>query len=369
MNIPLLDLKAQYNTIKNEISIAVNEVIESQQFILGPQIRELEKKFAAYSNTQYAVGVASGTDALLLSLMACNVGPDDEVITTPYTFFATAGSISRLGAKPVFVDIDERTYNINPELIERKITEKTKAILPVHLYGQCADMDPILEIASKHNLFVIEDACQAVGAEYKSKRAGSIGDFGCFSFFPSKNLGGFGDGGMITTNNPELAEKAGKLRVHGCSNKYYHDLIGTNSRLDTLQAAVILVKMNYIDQWTDARRKHAQIYNEAFSEAPDIVTPFVQENSKHVYNQYMISSSSSRDSIMNSLKGKQIGCALYYPLPLHLQKCYESLGYKEGDLPVSETAAKETLSIPVYPELDTTAQERVIKVISEVINK
>ncbi|MDP8217599.1 MAG: DegT/DnrJ/EryC1/StrS family aminotransferase [Candidatus Theseobacter exili] len=361
MKVPLLDLNAQYQSISKEIKAAIDEVVTSQRFIMGPQVGELEKRFADYINSKYAVGVASGTDALLLSLMALGVGHGDEVITTPYTFFATAGSISRVGAKPVFVDIDPNTYNIDPALIEAKISSNTKAIIPVHLYGQCASMDSILGIASKHNLAVIEDACQSVGATYNGRPAGTMGDFGCFSFFPSKNLGCFGDGGMLTTNDEQYAEKTSKLRVHGCSQKYFHDMIGANSRLDNLQAAILIVKLKYLEDWTNARRSHAKKYNEAFSSISEIITPVVTDNTNHVYNQYMIRSN-KRDAIMDSLKKNDVGCALYYPLPLHLQECYKFLGYKEGDLPESEAAAKETLSIPVYPELTEEQQNKVIDV-------
>jgi dTDP-4-amino-4,6-dideoxygalactose transaminase len=366
MKVPLLDLNAQYQSIRDEITTALDEIVKSQKFIMGPQVSELEEKFTGYVNSKYAVGVASGTDALLLSLMALEIKHGDEVITTPYTFFATAGSISRVGAIPAFVDIDRNTYNINPALIEEKITKKTKAIIPVHLYGQCADMDPILKIASEHGLAVIEDACQSVGASYKGRQAGTIGDYGCFSFFPSKNLGCFGDGGMVTANDEKLAGLIRKLRVHGCSKKYHHDMIGANSRLDTLQAAILLVKLNHLDAWSALRRKHARIYDSALASAPGITTPSVEEGNKHVYNQYIIRSP-KRDSIMKKLQENEIGCALYYPLPLHLQECYSFLGYREGDLPESESAAKETLSIPVYPELLENMQNRVVETIMEVL--
>ena len=366
MNVPLLDLNAQYQSIRDEITTALDDVVASQKFIMGPQVSELEKAFSEYTSAPHAVGVASGTDALLLSLMAFGIGHGDEVITTPYTFFATAGSISRTGATPVFVDIERKTYNLDPALIEEKITPKTKAIIPVHLYGQCADMDPILEIAAKHGLKVIEDACQSVGAEYRGRSAGTMGEYGCFSFFPSKNLGCFGDGGMVTAADESLTGLIRKLRVHGCSKKYFHDMIGANSRLDTLQAAILLVKIKHLDAWSSLRREHANIYDSAFSSVEGIEAPVVMEGNKHVYNQYMVRTP-KRDAVMQKLKDNNIGCALYYPLPLHLQDCYRSLGYREGDLPESETAAKETLSIPVYPELTEAMQNKVIETVKEAL--
>ena len=359
MQIPLLDLKAQYATIRDEIRTSVDEVLESQHFILGPTVEKFENEIAQYCNTEYAIGVASGTDALVLSLMAIGVGPGDEVITTPYTFFATGGSISRLGAMPVFVDIDPRTYNINPSLIEERITGKTRAIIPVHLYGQCADMVPILEIAQKYNLKVIEDAAQAIGATYNKNRAGSMGGLGCLSFFPSKNLGGYGDGGMIVTDDEGLAEKVKVLRVHGSKPKYHHSLIGCNSRLDTLQAAVLRVKLKYLGSWSQKRRMNAQRYNRFLEDTP-IIAPYVQLSNVHIYNQYIIRVK-NRDAFEKHLKSKGISYALYYPLPLHLQKCYEHLGYKEGNFPESEKAAKETISIPIYPELTEAQQNYVIE--------
>jgi len=372
MQVPLLDLKAQYATIKDEIKAAINEVLESQYFIMGPKVQKFEEEITKYCNVQHAVGVASGSDALLLALMAIDVGHGDEVITTPYTFFATAGSISRLGTKPVFVDIDAKTYNINPELIAEKITDKTKAIIPVHLYGQCADMDPILEIGKKYNLCIIEDAAQAIGAEYKGKKAGSMGDIGCLSFFPSKNLGGYGDGGMVITNNAELAEKIRVLRTHGAKPKYYHSLIGVNSRLDALQAAVLSVKLKYLDDWSRARRKNAENYNHLFTDT-DVVTPYVEPYNYHIYNQYIIrvskyakpSRESGRDDLQEFLKERNIGTAIYYPVSLHLQGCYAGLGYREGDFPESEKAAKETLALPIYSELTEEQQTAVVDAIKE----
>ena len=373
MNIPLLDLKAQYATIKDEIKTAIDDVLESQYFILGPKVGQFEQEIAKYCHVQHAVGVASGSDALLLAMMAIDVGYGDEVITTPYTFFATAGSISRLGAQPVFVDIDPKTYNINPDLIEKQITKRTKAIIPVHLYGQCADMDPILEIAQRHNLYVIEDAAQAIGAEYKGKKAGSIGHIGCLSFFPSKNLGGYGDGGMVITNDAELAEKIRVLRVHGAKSKYYHSVIGCNSRLDALQAAVLSIKLKYLDGWSEKRRKNAEIYNQLFAADVDVVLPHVEaynypvakrrgEALVHIYNQYIIRAK-RRDALREFLRKHSIGTEIYYPVSLHLQKCYADLGYGQGDFPESERAVEETLALPIYPELTYEQQEDVAEAV------
>ncbi len=374
MKVPLLDLQAQYKDIEQEVLQAIREVYAHKIFILGPEVKKLEAEVANYSSTKYAIGVASGSDAILLSLMALGIGPGDEVITTPYTFFATAGSISRLGATPVFVDIDEKSYNISPNEIEAKITPKAKAIMPVHLYGQCADMEVILEIAAKHKLPVIEDAAQAIGAEYGkntlSKKAGSMGAFGCFSFFPSKNLGCMGDGGMIVTNDADLAQKASVLRVHGSKPKYYHKVIGLNSRLDTLQAAVLSVKLKYLDSWSIKRRKNAELYNELFKAKGllEIITlPFTEYQNKHIYNQYVVRTP-KRDQLKEFLKNKGIGTEIYYPVPLHLQECYSSLGYKEGDFPLAEKAARETLALPIYPELTKQQQELVVDSIVEYFN-
>lgn len=368
MNVPLLDLKAQYATIKDEIKFVVDEVIESQRFILGPEVETLEREIAEFSGTRFGVGVSSGTDALLLSLMAMQISSGDEVITTPYTFFATAGSISRVGAIPVFVDIDPRTYNINPALIEEKITSKTKAIIPVHLFGQCADMKPILDVSRKHDLIVIEDAAQAIGAEYggmgngNAYRAGKMGHFGCFSFFPSKNLGGFGDGGMIVVNDESLAQRVRHLRTHGGRDKYRNYMVGINGRLDALQAAVLRVKLKYLEAWSEKRRQHAAYYNQAFSSVERIQTPYTEPGNLHIYNQYVIRVP-KRDELQAYLKEHHIGNAIYYPISLHLQECFEYLGYKAGDFPESEKAAVETLALPVYPELTQEQQDYVIETI------
>jgi dTDP-4-amino-4,6-dideoxygalactose transaminase len=366
MKVPLLDLKLQYQSIKPEIDRAVSAVIENQMFILGSEVEHLEKEIAAYSHCTYGIGVTSGTDALLLALMALEIKPGDEIITTPYTFFATAGVIHRLGARPVFVDILPDTYNINPELIEKAVTPKTKAVIPVHLYGQCADMDAILKIAKKFNLAVIEDAAQAIGAEYKGKRAGSMGTIGCFSFFPSKNLGAFGDGGMVVTNNAELAEKMTLLRVHGMKPKYYHPMVGGNFRLDALQAAVLRVKLKYLDEWTKKRQENATVYSDYFTKSglakTHVKIPAVKEN-RHIFNQYIISVK-NRDSLLNHLKSSDIGCEVYYPVPLHLQKCFSYLNYKKGDFPISEEAADHTLALPVFPELIKAQLDFVAETIS-----
>jgi dTDP-4-amino-4,6-dideoxygalactose transaminase len=361
MAIPLVDLKAQYKTIEDEINEAIAEVLESQWFILGPNVGELEERIADYCDVKYAVGVASGSDALLLSLMAADVGSGDEVITTPFTFFATAGSVSRLGGKPVFVDIDARTYNIDPLLIEEKITGNTKAIIPVHLYGQCADMDPILEIAEKHDLCVIEDAAQAIGATYKDKQAGSMSDLGCLSFFPTKNLGGYGDGGMILTNDEELAEKLKILRAHGSRPKYYHSMVGCNSRLDALQAAILLAKLKHLDKWNEDRRQNARVYDSLFADM-DVVTPHAEDFNYHIYNQYVVRVR-DRDELKVFLKEEGIGTEIYYPVPLHLQECYSELGYRPGDMPASEEASRQVLALPVYAELTREQQGQVAELI------
>jgi len=365
MQVPLLDLKRQYQTIKSEIDAAIAEVVETQYFKLGPKVAEFEAQVAEYSGTKRAVGCASGTDALLLALMAHGVGDGAEVITTPYTFFATGGSISRSGAKPVFVDIDAATYNLDPGKIESAITDRTKAIMPVHLYGQCADMDPINEIAKKHGLIVIEDAAQAIGAEYKGRRAGSLGDIGCFSFFPSKNLGGYGDGGMITTQSDEIADLLISLREHGQTEMYHHWTIGMNSRLDAMQAAVLMVKLRHLDDWSNGRSANADYYTGRF-EGTAVGSPYRMADCRHIYNQYMISVS-NRDALRGHLKEKGIGCALYYPKPLHLQECFKDLGYNEGDCPVSERASQETLSIPIFSLLTDEEKDYVASSVLEFV--
>lgn len=361
--VPLLDLKAQYNTIRSEIEPVIREVVESQYFILGPKVAELEKEVAEYSKTKHGIGVSSGTDALLIALMAIDTEPGDEIITTPYSFFATAGVIARLGAKPVFVDIEEDTYNIDPAKIESVLTDKTKAIIPVHLYGQMADIDPIIQIARKHNLFIIEDAAQAIGSEYKNgQRAGSMGDIGCFSFFPSKNLGCFGDAGMVVTNDDQLAEKLVQLRAHGSHPKYYHKMVGGNFRIDALQAAVISVKLKYLDKWTAGRQKNAQDYISLINEkglSAKVQTQKIRAGYRHIYNQFILQVS-DRDQLIQHLKSNNVGCEIYYPVALHNQECFTYLGYHNGDFPISEQAAKSTIAIPIYPELTMTQKKYVI---------
>ncbi|MDO8885567.1 DegT/DnrJ/EryC1/StrS family aminotransferase [Candidatus Oleimmundimicrobium sp.] len=365
MSIPLLDLQAQYCSIKNEIDAAVMEVMGSCRFILGSKVQELEEKVAVFCGAKYGVGVANGTDALILSLEAMGIGPGDEVITTPFTFFATAECISRVGAKPVFVDIEPNTFNLNIELIEEKINENTKAIIPVHIFGQPVDMDAIMTLAKKHNLKVVEDACQAIGAEFKGKRIGGLGDTGCFSFFPSKNLGCAGDGGMVVTNDKDLAERIRLLRQHGSPKKYHHTILGHNSRLDALQAAILLVKLKYLDSWNDKRGENAYIYNELLKDI-DVVTPFEADNVKHIYHLYIIRTK-KRDELEKALKEAGIGTGVYYPVPLHLQEVYADLGYKWGDLPESDKASKETIAIPLYAELKKEQIESVVKVIKKVL--
>jgi len=361
MRVPLLDLKAQYATIKDEILASVSQVLESQQCIGGPKVAELEEKIAAFSGCRYAVGVSSGTDAILNSLMSLDIGSGDEVITTPFTFFATVGCIVRTGARPVFVDIDPKTFNINPELIEPAITGKTKAIMPVHLFGQMADMDPIMEVAKKYNLVVIEDAAQSITGTYKGRKAGSIGTVGCFSFFPSKNLGGAGDSGMAVTNDQQLYNRLKIMRNHGANPKYYHKFVGGNFRLDPIQAAVLLVKLPHLDKWSQARRSNAAFYDEKFA-GTAVETPYISPDCVSIYNQYVIRIP-KRDQLVAYLKEKSIGCEIYYPHPMHLQECFRYLGGKCGDFPEAEKAAREVLAIPIYPELTDQMKDYVAKTI------
>jgi dTDP-4-amino-4,6-dideoxygalactose transaminase len=364
--VPLLDLKAQYVTIQTEVQAAMERVVESQHFILGPDVKALEEEVAAYSQCRFAIGSSSGTDALLVALMALNIQPGDEVITTPYTFFATAGSIARVGAKPVFVDIDPQSYNIDPAAIASKITSRTRAIMPVHLFGQMADMDPIMAIAEQHQLLVIEDGAQAIGAEYKGRRAGSIGHLGTFSFFPSKNLGGFGDGGMVVTNDKMLADRVAILSKHGSQPKYYHKYIGGNFRLDTLQAAVLRIKLKYLDSWTARRQHNAETYRRLFKDAgldAIIGLPVEAPNTRHIYNQFIIRCP-QRNELMAYLKEHQIGNEVYYPVPMHLQECFADLGHKVGDFPHSEAAAHTSLAIPIYPEMTPAMQQTVVEAIA-----
>ncbi len=361
MTVPLLDLPAQYREYGDELEKEVIEILRSGRYIKGPKLEELERELADYCGVARAISCASGTDAILLALMAHSVGPGDEVITTPYTFFATGGCISRLGARPVFVDIDPATYNINPELIPAALSEKTAAIVPVHLYGQCADMDPILEIARAKKLPVIEDAAQAIGARYRGRPAGSMGSIGCFSFFPSKNLGACGDGGFMTTDDPDLADRLTILREHGAKPKYYHQVIGINSRMDALQAGIILVKLPHLDKWHEGRRRNAAFYDRRLAELP-LVLPRVAEGCESVFNQYVIRTE-RRDDLRKHLQERGIGNEIYYPVPLHLQECYRGLGYGEGSFPEAEGAARETLALPIYPQLTAEQLEEVASAI------
>ncbi|MDJ0711377.1 MAG: DegT/DnrJ/EryC1/StrS family aminotransferase [Woeseiaceae bacterium] len=383
MSVPLLDLKAQYSSIREPVRKAIDEVCDSQWFVMGPNVIELEKQVAQYSQCAHGIGVSSGTDALLVALMALDIGRGDAVITTPYTFFATGGVISRLGARPIFCDISPDTYNLDPGLVEvaierdcdlkagklihRPSGDVVKAIMPVHLYGQTVDMKPFETLAKRFAISLVEDAAQAIGSEYADgRRAGSAADIGCFSFFPSKNLGAFGDGGMCVTNDDELAERLRVLRLHGGKPKYYHAMVGGNFRLDALQAAVLLVKLERLDSWTNGRQSNAAAYNEAFARAGlkgKVVTPVERDGVRHIYNQYVIRVE-RRDELRAHLGDSDIGTEIYYPVPLHLQKCFADLGYKEGDCPESEKAARETLAVPIYPELSREQIDYVVDTIA-----
>ena len=368
MKVPLLDLAEQHQQLRPELEAAIGRVLDTNAFILGGEVAELEREVAKYCGTKHAVGCASGSDAILLALMAIGVGPGDEVITTPYSFFATVSSITRLGATPVFVDIEPDTYNIDPSKIEARLTSKTKAIEPVHLYGQCADMDAINAIADAKKIPVVEDAAQAIGADDGGRRAGSMSAIGCFSFYPSKNLGGLGDGGMMTTNDDAINRKLLGLRNHGAEEKYYHKYVGLNSRLDGFQGATLRVKMPHLENWTERRRQNAERYKTLFTDAgltEQIVLPMERRNCRHIYNQYVIRVSGRRDELRAFLTEKGVGTDVYYPVPLHLQECFGYLGYYDGDLPESERAARETLALPVYPELNSGQQEYVVSMIAE----
>ncbi len=394
MKVPLLDLRAQYDSIRTPLLAAVERVMESQRFILGTEVQKFEEEIAAYVNTRHAIGCASGSDALLLALMALDIKPGDEVITSSFTFFATGSAIARLGARPVFVDIEPSTYNLDSEKIEAAITSRTRAIMPVHLYGQCAEMEPLLEIAAQHHLPVVEDAAQAIGAEYHGRRAGSMGLIGCFSFYPSKNLGGAGDGGLITTSDDDLAVRVRRLRVHGGETEYEHTEVGINSRLDALQAAVLRVKLGYLEDWTRKRQERARRYTELLWEADlpfEVVTPEVQGDKsssrsregippearserssesfrggcRHIFHQYVLRVPEHRDALMAHLTRAGVHTKVYYPIPLHLQKCFEYLGYREGDLPETERAARETFALPLYPELSEEQQQYVVSAFQE----
>ncbi len=364
--VPLLDLGAQHAPIRDEILAELIPLIDSQRFIMGPDVGELECKIAGYSQSKYAVACASGSDALLLAWMALELGPGDKVITTPYSFFATAGSLARIGVEPVFVDIDPVTFNIDPNQVEDALKRHTGvwAIQPVHLFGACADMDPLLALGQRYGAVVVEDAAQAIGAEYKGRRCGAIGAMGCFSFYPGKNLGAYGDGGIVTTNDPTLAELLARLRLHGGHEKYYHEFVGINSRLDTIQATVLKVKLRHLDAWTAKRQQNAATYMRLFAktEAPVVLPVIAPYQTRHVFNQFTILCP-RRDELKAHLTANGIGCEIYYPLPLHLQQCFEELGYKAGDLPVSESVSQGALSLPVYPELTEEDQQYVVDAI------
>ncbi len=386
LHVPLLDLKPQYRALKAELDAAMLQVAESQMFILGPAVRELEEKVAAYCGAKYGIGVSSGTDALLVALMALDIGPGDEVLTSPYTFFATGGAIARTGARPVFLDIDPVTYNLEAirireflgtlceqrdgDLVNRVSGGRVKAIMPVHLYGQSVDMDPIMELAARHGLKVVEDAAQAIGTEYRGgRRVGGIGDIGCFSFFPTKNLGAFGDGGMCTTNDEALATKLKQLRVHGMEPKYYHSMIGGNFRLDELQAAVLLVKLPHLDDWHAGRQRNAAFYDSAFEAAglgDQVFTPVAVPGQRHIYNQYVIRVP-ERDRLRTHLAECGIGTEVYYPVPLHMQECFGYLGYQSEDCPESARAAAETLALPIFPELTEQQLQHVVDSIASFV--
>jgi len=388
MKVPLLDLKPQYQSLKKELDEALIKVAESQYFILGPEVDGMEKEFATFLGVKYALGVSSGTDALLLSLMALGIGEGDEVIVPTYSFFATAGVVARLNAKPVLADCEPVTMNIDPNDIEHRITKKTKAIIPVHLYGQSADMDSIIKIAHKHNLYVIEDGAQAISAQYKDGRAaGTIGDFGCYSFFPSKNLGCFGDGGLIVTNDDKIEHMARIMRVHGGEPKYYHHVIGGNFRIDALQAAVLRVKLPHLNSWSQKRRENAAVYKNAFiahglaeetgkvkfdSKNKVLLPKAAYENSghtnHHIYNQYIIRVE-KRDELRAFLAKNEIASEIYYPVPFHLQKCFDYLGYKKGDFPNAEFAADKSIALPIFPELTDEQIEFVVEIIAEFVKK
>ena len=368
MKVPLLDLAEQNQLLRAEIEAALGRVLDTNGFILGTEVKALEEELTAYCGTKYAIGCASGSDALLLALMALDVKAGDEVITTPYSFFATVSAITRLGAVPVFVDIDPATYNLDVSQVEAKITERTKAIQPVHLYGQCVDMKALREVSAKHGIPLVEDAAQAIGAEENGVRAGAMSEIGCFSFYPSKNLGGMGDGGFMTTDDDELAERLFALRVHGSKERYYHKWVGLNSRLDGFQGAVLRVKLPHLDSWSHKRKANADHYRELFTDAgltEQVGLPFERDNVRHIYNQYVVRVPGRRDELRRFLTEAGIGTDIYYPVPLHLQECFEYVGYRSGDLPESENAAAETLALPIFPELRSDQQEYVVAKVGE----
>lgn len=371
--VPFIDLVNQYDGISTEVLTAVRRVLSTQTFILGEEVTSFEQEVAKYCDARDAIGCASGTDALILALMALDIGPGDEVITTPFTFFATASSIHRVGARPVFVDIEPNSFNLDPAKVEAAITPNTKAILPVHLFGQCAEMDALSRIAVARGIPIIEDACQAIGAEYRGRRAGVLGHIACFSFFPTKNLGGAGDGGLVTTDEPELSKRIRRLRVHGDVGQYCHAEVGLNSRLDALQAAILRVKLAHLDSWTAARQKNAQTYGDLFAQNGllDVVQlPEVLPERRHVFNQFCVRViDGQRDAVLTSLRSHKIGANVYYPIPLHLQQCFEYLGYKAGDLPESERAAREVLALPIFSELQPAQLETVVQGVANALGR
>ena len=368
MKVPLIDLQAQYASIRDGVREAVDHVFESQHFVMGPDVAALEADVARYCHTNEAIGCASGSDALLLALMALDLGRQDEVITTPFSFFATVSAIARLGARPVFVDIDPFAYNLKVDQVPAAITSRTRAVLPVHLYGQCADMDQLLALCDSKGLVLIEDAAQAIGAEDRGRRAGSMGKAGCFSFYPTKNLGAAGDAGIITTSDPDFAARVRRLRVHGGLTEYQHIEVGINSRLDSIQAAVLRAKLPHLDDWSNARAQKAQNYSHLLEGAKlnfRLDPPFIKTGARHIFHQYVVRVRDHRDALMQHLKARDIATKIYYPIPLHLQECFKYLGYKEGDFPEAEKAARETFALPVYPEITTEQQEYVVKAIQD----
>lgn len=368
MDVPLLDLKPQYAPLKKEVLAAFEEILDTQYMVNGPAVAQFEQEMADYCGTKFAVGCSSGTDALILALMAMDLKPGDEVITTPFTFFATAGSIQRRQLKPVFVDIDPDTYNLDTSQIEEVINEKTRAIMPVHLFGQMADMDDTLDLAEKHELAVIEDAAQAIGARQNGDAAGALGHCGCFSFFPSKNLGGAGDAGLVTTNDETIANRLKMLRNHGAHERYYHDEVGGNFRIDTLQAAYLSIKLKHLETWHDGRRSNAAFYDKHLADVKEVTTPVIAEGNQTIYNQYVIRAK-DRDELQQYLASAGVGCAVYYPLCLHEQKCFDYLGHRKGDFPISEKAAQEVLALPIYPELSEKQLTHVVETIQRFYGK
>lgn len=369
--VPMIDLVEQYEAIRDEVRQAVDRVFETQHFVLGDQVADFEKEFESYIDARHAVGCGSGTDALILALRALDIGPGDEVITSPYSFFATGSSIHLVGATPVFVDIDPQTYNICPDAVEAAVTPRTKAIMPVHLFGQSADMQPLWRIAVRHNLALVEDAAQAIGARYEGRQAGVLGTIGCFSFFPTKNLGGAGDGGMLSTDDPDLAARLRRLRVHGDVGRYEHIEVGINSRLDALQAAVLRVKLRHLDSWSQRRRENAARYEQLFAEhglGEHLELPHLAPRCEHVYNQYVVRvRNGRRDELLAGLRQRQVGCAVYYPQPIHLQTCFAHLGHQAGAFPEAERASAETIALPIYPELGAERQQQVVRAIADVL--